>query len=90
VAFSGDGENIARVLLAARVMQALEAGVDPRRAVQASLDKLARVGGEAGGVAIDRQGRIGFAHNSSHFAVAWVTEGMNVPSVYLRQDDESE
>jgi beta-aspartyl-peptidase (threonine type) len=48
------------------------------------------VGGEAGGIAIDREGRIGFAHSSSHFAVAWMTEEMNAPSVCLRRDEEGE
>jgi L-asparaginase / beta-aspartyl-peptidase len=90
VAFSGDGESIARVLLAARVVQALETGADPQGAIGISLGQLGRVGGEAGGIAIDRQGRIGFAHNTPHFAVAWITAGMNAPSVCLRQDEESE
>jgi L-asparaginase / beta-aspartyl-peptidase len=88
VAFSGDGESIARTLLAARVMQGLEAGREPKDAVQRSLAHLGRVGGEAGGIAVDDQGRIGFAHNSSHFALAWMSDGMNTPRVRLRQDEE--
>jgi L-asparaginase / beta-aspartyl-peptidase len=88
VAFSGDGECIARTLLAARVMQALEAGADPRHAIGVSLKHLERVGGEAGGIVLDRLGRVGWAHNNSHFAVAWVADGMDAPSVRLRQDEE--
>jgi L-asparaginase / beta-aspartyl-peptidase len=88
VAFSGDGECIARTLLAARVMQALEAGAEPQRAIEVSLTGLARVGGEAGGIVLDHLGRVGWAHNSSHFAVAWVTDSMGAPSVRLRQDEE--
>ncbi len=88
VAFSGDGECIARTLLAARVMQALEGGQPPQAAAEASLTHLARVGGEAGGIVLDRVGRVGWAHNSSHFAVAWVTDSMGAPLVRLRQDEE--
>lgn len=88
VAFSGDGECISRVLLAARIMQALEGGQPPRAAAEASLTHLARVGGEAGGIVLDRLGRVGWAHNSSHFAVAWVTDSMGAPLVRLRQDEE--
>jgi L-asparaginase / beta-aspartyl-peptidase len=88
VAFSGDGECIARVLLAARVMQALERDQAPQAAADASLAHLERVGGEAGGIVLDRLGRVGWAHNSSHFAVAWVTDAMAAPLVRLRQDEE--
>ncbi len=88
VSLSGDGENIARVLLAARVMEALEAGAMPAAAAQAGVDRLARVGGEAGAIVLDRHGRFGFAHNSSHFAIAWIAEGMDAPCVRLRQDEE--
>jgi beta-aspartyl-peptidase (threonine type) len=88
VAFSGDGECISRTLLAARVMQALERGEPPKAAIEASLTHLDRVGGEAGGIVLDRAGRVGWAHNSSHFAVAWVTDSMGAPLVRLRQDEE--
>jgi beta-aspartyl-peptidase (threonine type) len=88
VAFSGDGECIARALLAARVMQVLEGGQPPQAAAEASLIHLERVGGEAGGIVLDHLGRVGWAHNSSHFAVAWITDSMGAPSVRLRQDEE--
>jgi beta-aspartyl-peptidase (threonine type) len=88
VAFSGDGECIARTLLAARVMQALEAGADSQHAIGGSLKHLERVGGEAGGIVLDHLGRVGWAHNSSHFTVAWITNSMGAPSVRLRQDEE--
>jgi beta-aspartyl-peptidase (threonine type) len=88
VAFSGDGECIARTLLAARVMQVLEGGQSPQAAAEASLTHLERVGGEAGGIVLDRLGRVGWAHNSSHFAVAWITDGMGAPSVRLHQEEE--
>ncbi|MBC9033806.1 isoaspartyl peptidase/L-asparaginase [Sphingomonas sp. JC676] len=69
VAFSGDGESILRTLLAARVMQALETET-ATPAAEAAIARLARVGGEAGAIVIDKTGRIGVAHNSEHFALA--------------------
>jgi L-asparaginase / beta-aspartyl-peptidase len=89
VAFSGDGENIARTMLAARVMQALEAGMAAQGAVEAGMAHLARIGGEAGGIALDRHGRVGWAHNSSRFAVAWVKADMAVPSVRLTKNEKA-
>jgi L-asparaginase / beta-aspartyl-peptidase len=88
-ALSGEGERIARALLAARVMQALEQGLDPESAAQQSLGFLDRIGGEAGAIVIDGQGRMGFTHNSPHFAVAWMAEGMDTAVAALRQDEGS-
>jgi beta-aspartyl-peptidase (threonine type) len=69
VAFSGDGESIARSTLAAKVMNWIaQDGSQP--ALERALRELDRVGGEAGGIALDRSGRFGCAHTSDHFAVA--------------------
>lgn len=73
VAATGEGESISRSLLAARVVSALEAGADPQAAVEEALLRMARVGGDAGLIAIDRQGRIGWKHTGTQFAVAWAT-----------------
>ncbi|GGC66288.1 asparaginase [Siccirubricoccus deserti] len=88
VAFSGDGESIARTMLAARVIQSLEAGDMPQIAIEAALRRLERVGGEAGGIVLNRQGRIGWAHSSPHFAVAYVTSAMDWPRVHLHRSEE--
>lgn len=85
VALSGDGESIARVILAARILH-LMPGAGPETAVAASLDQLARVGGEAGGIAIGADGRIGWAHNSPDFAVAAIQDGDAHPAIWLRKD----
>ncbi|HEY0116465.1 MAG TPA: isoaspartyl peptidase/L-asparaginase family protein [Allosphingosinicella sp.] len=77
-AFSGHGEQISRALLAAKAMQVLEDGT-AGAAARASIERLERVGGEAGAIVIDRHGRIGIAHNSDHFAIAAVTSGMARP-----------
>ncbi len=73
VALSGDGEHICRVLVAARVMQALPS-LGPAAAARAGLAAMARVGGEAGAIVLDRAGRFGYAHTSRHFAVALASD----------------
>jgi len=85
--FSGDGEDIARMMLAARVMYALD-DLSPREAVEASLAHLERIGGEAGGIAVTPDGRFGWAHNSEHFAVAYASSGDSSPKVYLSKSEE--
>lgn len=87
VSLSGDGESIIRLTLAARIMQALE-GLPPALAVERTLARLAIVGGEAGAILIDRQGRIAWHHNSRHFAVAYASSAEETPSVFLRKDEE--
>jgi L-asparaginase / beta-aspartyl-peptidase len=86
-AFSGDGESIARATLAAEVVRTLNTEA-PKAALERALRRLARIGGEAGGIVLDLQGRFAQAHNSSHFAVAWMTEGMRGPRVSLRALEE--
>jgi L-asparaginase / beta-aspartyl-peptidase len=70
VCFSGDGEHIMRMVLAARVITDLETGVSAQKAADLALSRLARVGGEAGVIVVDQQGEMGWAHNSDHFAIA--------------------
>jgi L-asparaginase / beta-aspartyl-peptidase len=89
VSLSGDGESIARTMLAARVVQSLESGDTPQAAIGASLLRLERVGGEAGGIVLDRRGRVGWAHNSSHFAIGYITSAMDQPKVHLRKTEEN-
>jgi beta-aspartyl-peptidase (threonine type) len=84
-ALSGDGESILRTMLAARVMQALETGA-AGAAADAGIERLARVGGEAGVIVLSREGRFGVAHNSDHFAVAlqasWLGEARSAVHRY--------
>jgi beta-aspartyl-peptidase (threonine type) len=87
VVFSGDGEDIARMMLAARVMYALE-DLSPCEAVEASLAHLERIHGEAGGIALTPDGKLGWAHNSDHFAVAYSSSNDPHPEVYLSKSEE--
>ena len=75
VVLSGSGEQIARVSLAAWVEHRLRDGLVPQKASAQALDRLTRVGGEAGLIAIDRDGRMGWAYSSPDFALAHVTDG---------------
>jgi L-asparaginase / beta-aspartyl-peptidase len=90
VAFSGDGESIARVACAAQVMVRInEDGPEP--AIAKAIDQLPGVGGvegDGGGIGIARDGRLGWAHNSPHFAVALVTSDMEKPRAYLTKSEE--
>jgi beta-aspartyl-peptidase (threonine type) len=89
VSFSGDGESIVRTMLAARVMQSLE-HVDAQGAIDRALAALPLVGGEGGGIVIDREGRIGWAHSSSHFAIAYLTSEHAAECVWLSKQEEAE
>lgn len=68
VSLSGDGECITRMMLAARIMHALE-NQSSQSAAQGALEHLHRVNGEAGAIVLDATGRPGIAHNSDHFAI---------------------
>jgi L-asparaginase / beta-aspartyl-peptidase len=84
VALSGHGEGIARLRLASRIVERLGSAA-PDGVIVDALELMARVGGDAGGIAIDAAGRIGWHHNSPHFAVASMTEWDNGPRLWLRK-----
>jgi beta-aspartyl-peptidase (threonine type) len=84
VALSGHGEGIARLRLASRIVERLGTA-HPDQVIIEALNLMSRVGGDAGGIAIDGQGRIGWHHNSPHFAVASIAERDNGPRLWLRK-----
>lgn len=91
VSYSGDGESIARLSLASRVMAAMEDGQSMQTAIARGLEKLPGVGGargDGGAIGIEKDGRLAWAHNSPDFAVAYVTSEMDGPRAYLRKDEE--
>jgi beta-aspartyl-peptidase (threonine type) len=90
VAFSGDGESIARLALAAQVMASI-GEVGPEAAIGKAVGQLPGTGGagaDGGGIAIRSDGTIGWAHNSPDFAVAYVTQDMEVPKAFLSKKEE--
>ena len=87
VAFSGDGEHIARKMLAARVMHAITSGgLDD--ALNLALAQVQSIGGEAGAIALLPDGQFAWQHNSRDFAVAMQSSGQPEPSVFLRKQEE--
>ena len=69
VALSGTGEAIVRCVSAARLLWG-EPGA-PAEAIARELARLARLGGEAGVILINKDGRIHWDHSSPQFAVAF-------------------
>ena len=84
VAVSGEGERISRVSMAAWAMAELRRG-GPAEAARSSIRRLEKVEGEGGIIVIDEVGRIGWAHNSPDFAVAYATANRPVAS-FTRSD----
>jgi L-asparaginase / beta-aspartyl-peptidase len=84
VVLSGHGERIARVALAAWTLGRL-ADTDPVDAAAAAVRRLERVGGDVGLLVLDPVGRLGWAHSSPDFAVAWATSTTPVTS-FTRAD----
>jgi beta-aspartyl-peptidase (threonine type) len=77
VALTGDGESIMRLALAHRIINAMCNGEDADRAAEEAIAAMVRrVGGEAGCIVLDRQGRIGVAHNADNLAHAYRTSEM--------------
>jgi isoaspartyl peptidase/L-asparaginase-like protein (Ntn-hydrolase superfamily) len=86
VSLSGDGESLIRTTLAAHLMHSLEA-MPPGAAIAAALTRLGRVGGEAGLIVIDADGRIDWGHNSAQFAVAHASAGHPAQAFVHRAQD---
>jgi beta-aspartyl-peptidase (threonine type) len=85
VAASGDGESIARVLLAGSAMTLLESQ-SPQDAAEGCLERLQRVGGEAGVIVLDRRGRFGCSHTSPNFTIALASSVIDpVAAVHLAE-----
>ncbi|HEX8256236.1 MAG TPA: isoaspartyl peptidase/L-asparaginase family protein [Allosphingosinicella sp.] len=92
VSFSGDGETIARLALASRVMGSLKDGERVGQAIVKAVELLPGTGGagaDGGGIGIAKTGEIGWAHNSEMFAVAVATSDGGEPGIYLKKKEET-
>lgn len=89
VSLSGEGESIIRTTLASRLIQALET-LEPRLAIDQALEHLARVGGDAGLIVIDRYGRMGWGHNSKNFAVGRASKRKPAAAFVHQSEDEGD
>lgn len=87
VSLTGDGESIMRLALAHRIVNSMCNGEEAERAAEEAIAVMARrVGGEAGCIVLDRQGRIGVAHNADNLAHAFRTSEMPVAIASVRKE----
>jgi beta-aspartyl-peptidase (threonine type) len=86
VSLSGQGEKIARVLVAAEVMYRLDAQ-PAQAAAEHGIGRLASIGGFGGCIVLDRQGRFGCAHNAGQFAVGLAAPGLDQPLAFLHRSE---
>ncbi len=74
VSSTGHGEYFVRLLLARRVCELLGNGLSAQAAADAAIRLLGeRLGGDGGLIVIDRQGQVGFAHNTPHMSFGYLT-----------------
>jgi beta-aspartyl-peptidase (threonine type) len=69
---TGIGEYIIRLTLTRRLLDRLEGGQRPDAALQACLDEVVRLGGEAGLILALPDGRLAWARTTSRMPVGWV------------------
>jgi len=84
VSLSGDGESIARTLLAAAVLERFPR-TSPQCAVEEALQTIHRVGGAAGAIFVAPDGQIAWFHNSPDFAVALAHQAAPEGQIFLRK-----
>jgi len=80
VSLTGWGEPIMKLVLGKWAVDRVAAGVSPEQAAQAAIDYLyERLGGHGGIILLDREGRIGLAHNTPRMAWGLRTaDGMQI------------
>ena len=74
VSCTGHGEAIIRVLMARDAVQLLQDGIEPAEAARMAVENLEELTGSTGGlILIDRHGKIGYARNTTHMPLCWIT-----------------
>jgi L-asparaginase / beta-aspartyl-peptidase len=87
---TGEGEQIMRVVLAKAAVDKLRNGSSPEYAARAALDLMKqRVGGEAGCILLDCNGRIGWMHISPQMAVAYRVAGLSDAKAFVEKSEEA-
>lgn len=85
---TGHGERIMQVVLAKHATDLIRAGKDAEQAADEAITYMQRrVDGHGGLILIDKNGRVGFAHNTPHMAVAWFDEDGALQSYIQAEDD---
>jgi len=83
VSGTGHGEAIMRLVLARGAVSLLQEGVEPFIAAQKAIGELEQKVHSTGGIIlIDRQGRIGYARNTTHMPVGYVSRGHDPTSAW--------
>jgi len=79
---TGHGEAIIRVVMAKHAVSLLEHRFSPQITAEVTIRQMEeKIGGRAGIIMIDRQGRLGAAFNTPHMAHAWMTVELQEPIV---------
>jgi beta-aspartyl-peptidase (threonine type) len=85
VSSTGHGEYFVRLLLARRACEFLAHGMSAYAAAEAAIRLLGeRLGGDGGLILLDRQGQVGFAHNTPHMSFGYLTSEMDTPVVGIK------
>jgi beta-aspartyl-peptidase (threonine type) len=83
---TGDGESIIPVVLAKTATDFLNGDRHPEEAAQMAIAALkSKVEGEAGCIVLDHQGRVGWAYNSQHMAIAYRTSEMEKTASFIEK-----
>ncbi len=86
ISLSGEGEVIARLAVAVRVLDRLERR-GPDDGLRDVLSEVLDLGGDAGAILVTHDGRFAWAHNSPRFAVGVATSRDPGGQVWLHQDE---
>jgi beta-aspartyl-peptidase (threonine type) len=72
---TGHGERIMEVVLAKHATDLIRNGLNAKQAAVTSIEYMhRRVKGYGGLILIDKDGTVGFSHNTPHMAAAWIDE----------------
>jgi beta-aspartyl-peptidase (threonine type) len=85
ISCSGEGEAIARVMLAGECLRLFET-MSGNEAAECAIKLMEKVKGEAGIIGITHEGHITWAHNSQGFAVGMAWEESPDPKTYVKKD----
>lgn len=88
---TGDGESIAKVVLAKAAVDMLDGELSPDEVAHRAMAILgSRTEGDGGCILIDRKGRIGWGHNSADIAVAYRNSEMSEALAFTRKSEEAQ
>ena len=90
ISATGQGESIARAMLGARCVIAMENGGEPQAAVDHALTYLEGLPPHSGLIALDAEGRIGWGHTGDQLVLAWSTSQSRAFRIELSGIEEAE